>query len=382
MKKKVLLLVVPALWLGGQERVAVNTAAILREEYDVHLAVFDTAGGVYEAPCDLINLDVPAAQGRLRKLLNVLRRSFRLSRIKRKLNTDFCYSFGTSANFVTILAGGPGKRVLSVRGFATVGMPKFVEKLHKRADRILCVSKVMAEALAQSSPSLKGKIECLYNPYDVDSISQMGAEAVEDYDFRGRVIISHGRLEEVKNYPRLIKAYSLVRQSHPDTRLLIIGEGSERGRLEKLIEELGLQECADILGFRSNPFSYLAKSSLYVLSSYSEGFPNSLIEGMAFLPAVAVDCKSGPREILSDGAYDRECTGVEEADYGILVKQASRREFSTQITEDDRCLAAAICRMLEDPIGYDTYKAKARERVLQYSFSAYRRKLKKILEEN
>lgn len=227
---------------------------------------------------------------------------------------------------------------------------------------------------------MQEKTEVLYNPYDIEEMIRKANEPVDDFNFSGKVIITHGRLEKVKNYPRLIKAFSLVRKRIPEARLLMIGEGSERVRLEELIANLGLKDDVSMIGFRSNPFCYLSKSSLYVLSSYSEGFPNSLIEGMTFLPAVSVDCKSGPREILSDGSYDSECGGIEETDYGILVKQSDTREFNWEITEDDRILSEAICRMLENQDKYHSFKEKAHERIMQYSFGAYKDKLKIILE--
>lgn len=382
MKKKVLLLVVPTLRLGGQERVAVNTAAIMKEVYDTHMAIFDSAGAVYKAPCDLIDLASPAVNGKLAKQANVMKRAVRLGSIKKRLNADFCYSFGNSANYVNLLAGGPGKRIVSFHGYATICMKKSMERLYRNADRILCVSKLMTDALGHNSHTLSGKIECLYNPYDIEDMVKKGDEVVEDYDFSGRVIVTHGRLEEVKNHQRLIKAFSLVKKQFPDARLLIIGEGSERARLEDLVSELGISESVSMIGFRDNPFAYLSKSTLYVLPSYSEGFPNSLIEGMTFLPAVSVDCKSGPREILSDGSYKKECAGIEEADYGMLVKHSAKREFNRNVTEDDRFLAEAICRMLGDSSKYEKYKDKARNRVFQYSFEAYGKRLQSILEES
>lgn len=379
--KKVLILIVPTLRLGGQERVAVNTAAIMKKSYDTYMVIFDNAGAVYDAPCDLIDLDLPAVKGKFAKIANVLKRAAKLRKIKKRLNADFCYSFGNSANYVNLLAGGEGKRILSFRGYSSINMSRSMRILHQKADRILCVSKLMSDAMKKSVPSLSDKIEYIYNPYNIEEMVRKGKTQVKDFDFTGKVIVTHGRLEEVKNHQRLIKSFSLVKERFSDARLLIIGEGSERKYLENLVSELGISESVSLIGFRSNPFSYLSKSALYVLSSYSEGFPNSLIEGMMFLPVVSVDCKSGPREILSDGFYKKECAGIEEADYGILVKPSAKREFNRNVTEDDRLLAEAICRMLGDSSKYEKYKDEARNRILQYSFEAYGKRLQSILEE-
>ena len=149
----------------------------------------------------------------------------------------------------------------------------------------------------------------------------MGEEAVNDVVFTENTIIAHGRLEKVKNYARLIKAVYLARQEIKDISLVIIGEGSERERLEDLVKKFGLEGFAELIGFRKNPFAYISKSKLYVLSSLNEGFPNALVEGMCFLPSVSVDCKSGPREILNCEVGGEKCVGVEYGLYGILVQQ-------------------------------------------------------------
>ena len=166
----------------------------------------------------------------------------------------------------------------------------------------------------------------------------------------------------------------------PDAQLLIIGEGSLRQKLDNLISLYDLESCVTLLGFRKTPFSYLAKSALYVLSSYSEGFPNALVEGMTFLPAVAVDCKSGPREILSDGPVDRVCQSWEEVEYGILVKPAEKREFSYELTDDDHFLANAILSILSDPVKARNLQSKARLRAEVFSYETYRQNLIKIFE--
>ena len=103
---------------------------------------------------------------------------------------------------------------------------------------------------------------------------------------------------------------------------------------------------------------------------------------MTFLPAVAVDCLCGPREILSDGPVDRVCTEVEEAEYGVLVPPAQSGGFSVEITDDDRTLAAGILSMLEDPEKMERFRAAGRKRLEKFSYAAYRERLLRIFEGN
>jgi len=117
------------------------------------------------------------------------------------------------------------------------------------------------------------------------------------------VILGVGELSARKGFTTLIKAFSKVRQSRP-CRLLILGEGRQRSRLEALIAQLGLEDDVEMPGFVKNPYAYMAKADLLVVSSDCEGFGNVLAEALAVgLPVVSTDCPSGPREILQDGRF-------------------------------------------------------------------------------
>jgi glycosyltransferase involved in cell wall biosynthesis len=100
----------------------------------------------------------------------------------------------------------------------------------------------------------------------------------------------------------LIKAFKEVIEILPETRLLIIGEGPDRNKLLNLIRELGIENRVQISGIKRNPFKYLSRANVFVLSSVSEGFGNVILEAMVCgCPVVSTDCPSGPREIITDG---------------------------------------------------------------------------------
>ena len=379
-QKKSLLLVLPNLHLGGQQRVALHTAEILSDTYDIFFVLFDGNDAVYTPPCQVIDLAIPAVPGRLHKTFNVLRRAAALRKIKGTQKIDFTLSFGNTANLANVLSGHIGKTVINLRGYDSVSGGRLSRFVYAHSDAIVCCAQEMCTAMTRIDPAFGRKTTCLYNPYDCTDLLEKGSEAVSDYTFSAHTIVTHGRLNEIKNYPRLIKAFSLVRAQISDAQLLIIGEGPERQRLEQLISTYHLEDCVTLPGFRGNPFAYLAKASLYVLSSYSEGFPNALVEGMTFLPAVAVDCKTGPREILSDGPCDRICRGWEEAEHGILVQPAADRVFCPDLTEDDRLLAEAMLAVLSDPQKANTLKKKAENRVKDFSYEMYGKRLVEILE--
>ena len=89
-------------------------------------------------------------------------------------------------------------------------------------------------------------------------------------------------------------------------RLLVLGEFQDREALRRLAVDLRIDEDGDFVGFVTNPFSYMTKASVFVMSSVYEGSPNALVQAMAWgTPVVSTDCPNGPREILQDGNLGR-----------------------------------------------------------------------------
>ena len=376
---KRLLIIVPNLRLGGQERVAVNTAEIMSDDYEVTLLTFDNSEPAYEWNGSFIDIDVPAKPGKLIKVINVIRRAMKVKSIKCRLGIDFCISFGESANIINVLSRGRGKVLTSIRGYSNLLSRPIDKFIYGHSDKVICCSKEIKDKYDELFIKYHNS-EALYNPYDITRLKVLGNEQIEDFVSLGYTIITHGRLEKVKNYARLIKAISIVKEKIENVRLVIIGEGSEKNNLEDLVRDLGLENNVSLLGFQSNPFAYLAKSDLYVLSSLNEGFPNALVEGMIFLPVVAVDCKSGPREILNDEVGGEQCSGFEEAKYGILVKQSKNTAYSKYVEEDDSILAEAIIGLLTNKEKMFYYKDMAEKRANEFSVKSYKSKMKQILE--
>lgn len=373
-----IMILVPTLQTGGQERIAVNTANTLKNRYNVTVVIFNSEDAVYHPDCQIISLNMPAADGKMKKALNALRRAKALKRLKRELGIDITISFGMTANLTNILSSGQGKTVARISSYGEVLDNPLCRFTYGRSDRIICSTRAMEDRLKELFPNCREKSHVIFNPIDIAALLEKGSVPVDDYTFSPHTIVSHGRLHEIKNYPRLIRAFSLVRQSVPDARLLLIGDGPMREKLQELIVQYGLEESVTLLGFRSNPFAYLSKASLYVLSSYTEGFPNALVEGMVFLPAVSVDCLSGPREILSDGPYDASTSGVETADYGILVAAAEESVYDAAIGDGDRFLAEGILAVLTDPEKLSAMKKRANTRAETFSLEAFQMSLEQL----
>jgi glycosyltransferase involved in cell wall biosynthesis len=185
-----------------------------------------------------------------------------------------------------------------------------IRLLYPYIDHILAVSVGVAEDTALIARIPRANITVIRNPVITPQLETQAAATcphpwLDDAgpNARAPVICAAGRLERQKDFPTLIRAFARVR-AHRDCRLLILGEGKARPRLLALITELGLGDQVDLVGFQSNPYPFMARSALFVLSSAWEGSPNVLTEALALgTPAVATDCPSGPAEVLDGGRF-------------------------------------------------------------------------------
>ncbi|MFT4047684.1 MAG: glycosyltransferase [Solimonas sp.] len=117
------------------------------------------------------------------------------------------------------------------------------------------------------------------------------------------LIMGMGRLTQQKDFPTLLRAFAAL-QAHVPSRLVLLGDGKDRDALQALAAQLGVGERVLFAGFQTNPYAWLARAELFVLSSAWEGSPNALTEALALgIPSVSTDCPSGPIEILDRGRY-------------------------------------------------------------------------------
>lgn len=173
------------------------------------------------------------------------------------------------------------------------------------ADHIVAVSEAVADDTATHLGLRRDKIAVAYNPVFSSEMLSRADEQVEHpfFDQDAPVFISIGRLTEQKDYVSLIRAFAKL-CSGQEARLLILGEGEDRQRLEALIQELDLHGGVSLPGFLDNPYAYLKRSDVFVSSSAWEGLPTVVIEALALgKPVVATDCPGGTAEILEGGRY-------------------------------------------------------------------------------
>lgn len=185
-------------------------------------------------------------------------------------------------------------------------LPILMRVLYPRADGVIAVSEGIAEELSQITGLPPERIQVIYNPTITQGLFEKAQENLDHPWFapgEPPVILGVGKLEAQKDFPTLIRAFAQVRRQK-SARLMILGWGPDRPKLEALIKELGLENDVALPDYVSNPYAYMSKAAVFVLSSAWEGLPNVLIEAMALkIPVVATDCKTGPAEILDNGRY-------------------------------------------------------------------------------
>lgn len=346
---------------GGAERVVSHLSYILNDRYNIFVILYEDTFMEYECAGTLINMNIPAKKGLLKKLGLLFRRAKKLKTIQKQYNLDCIISFMESPNMVNLLSKSKNcSKIISVRNYtksenSNSGFGKLVNTamayLYNRADKIISVSKVIAESLEQDYKLRRDKIEVIYNPYNITDIENKMKK--KDYEIdvekyiRDRIVfLSVGRFNYQKGFWHLIKAFSLFHEKCPNSSLIMVGEDYTKGRAKQLVEELHLEEFVCFTGRVKNPYKYMAISDVYVLSSLYEGFPNAMTEAMICGCAIiATDCKSGPREILfgtENNNYLKE--EIVEADFGILVPTLEpEEEWDAQvITSGERTLSKAM----------------------------------------
>jgi glycosyltransferase involved in cell wall biosynthesis len=175
---------------------------------------------------------------------------------------------------------------------------------YRRAAAVVAVSEGVAADLSATVGLPRRAITVIRNPVRLQRARELARTPVDDPWFgagQPPVAIAIGRVSAAKDYGTLLRALSTLRDRNT-LRTVILGDGTDSPEFAETLRRHGLEGRVRGLGFVANPFKYLARSEVLVLSSRREGLPTVLIEAVALgVPVVSTDCASGPREILEDG---------------------------------------------------------------------------------
>jgi glycosyltransferase involved in cell wall biosynthesis len=349
MPLKKILCLIPNFGYGGAQRVFGDLGKQLSEKYNTIDCVFNLdEENIHKSGNRVISLEIEGG-GRAKKILNFFLRCYKLNKLCKSEKIDICISHMDGANLVNILSLGHQRKILCVHGSANNDPNKrglygfflnffLIPLVYKRADLIITVSKGIRSELIALGISSK-KILAIPNFFNVAGIDKLSEEALSD-DHSSlfnhyNVIITSGRLSLQKNQAAMLHIVKGMDRKRTKAKLVILGEGELKNDLVRLATSMNLKIYIDgstkewnnecdvfLLGHQTNPFKFLSKARLFILTSYFEGFP--LVIGEALIcgvTCVSVDCPTGPREILAPQT-DSLSAGIvteEYGEYGILM---------------------------------------------------------------
>jgi glycosyltransferase involved in cell wall biosynthesis len=353
---------------GGAERVMLNLANGFASQGEAVDLVLARKEGSYLSEIDrrvkVIDLKATSLLRSLPSFVNYLQQQRPAAVISALEDTNLIALFakiimgGAIPTFVTV-HNNLSQEVYHAQQLKRKIVPYLLRWIYPFADGVVCVSEGVARDLVKLGVDRR-QIHVIYNPIVTPELIEKQQAPLDHPWFlpdRPPVILGVGRLTPQKDFPTLIRAFALVRQQQP-ARLILLGEGEERSSLASLIEKLHLQEEVDLPGFVDNPFAYMARARVLVLSSAWEGFGNVLVEAMAAgTPVVSTDCPSGPAEILANG------------EYGQLVGIA-----------DSEAMARAILKILDCPPDQHQLKQRVMEFSVEKILARYRSIIRQSIE--
>ncbi|MDO8680092.1 MAG: glycosyltransferase [Acidobacteriota bacterium] len=349
--------IIPSLAGGGAERVAVTVLSALDgTRHERMLYLFSGADGVY------FDRIAPGIRVVIAERRSWAGRLWELASFLRSARPDIVMPF--LSYFITAIAvrlAGVPSRVVFNQGTPTTGFlddPDFAWRqtwrrrvfatltrlFYARADAVVVTSEGVAEDLVANYQVPRSRIRVLHNPVDLDAIVAAAGKPLEHGDLAEEhpLVAAAGRLAGVKNYPLLLDAIAELSTETP-VHAWILGDGVERLALEKHVAERGLGRLVKFLGFQQNPWRFITRADVFVLTSTYEGFGNVLIEAMACGTPVVATRSPGTAEIIEHGAN------------GLLVDH------------EPRAVAGAIASLIADRPLRDRLVNHARESVRQYA---------------
>ena len=307
--------VLPSLAGGGAERAAVQILNAMDERlWSRSMYLFAREGPYLGEVEPSIALAAGSRAGRFGRWQD-------LRRFIRRTRPEIVVSF---LSYFTVLtaarAAGVGARVVfnqqtPMSDFLTDGDYHWQRRWHRTAfglvartayaavDLVVATSRGVAEDLAARFGVSPRKTRILPNPVDLARVRLAAADPVppeHSARWQAPVIVAAGRLAEAKNYPLMIEALARLRASVP-ARLFILGQGELEPEIRQAVAARGLEDVVTLCGFQSNPWKYIARADVFVLTSRYEGFGNVLVEAMACGVPVVATASAGTRDIVTDG---------------------------------------------------------------------------------
>ena len=380
-----ILILISRLNNGGAERVATNLANNFKERYNNVIVVTynNKTEKDYQFTAERIVIENKK-----------ISRVNELKRIKKKYNITHCISFCTTANYLNVASNNGEKKIISIRNYLSLNKKENgIKKLEaiiasKFADKIVTVSQTIEVEQVEKYKANKEKLITINNFYEENIITSKREEGIleqteEEFFKKHDVIINIGRLSYQKGQWYLIRVFKEIVKEFPNTRLVILGEGEYKERLQQLIDDLKMNKYIKLYGFKTNPYIYLSKSKIFVLESLYEGMSNVLLEAMCCgLPIIATDCLAGNREIIAPNTDIMKHTEkIELAQYGIIVPVGDGKIYEQEgLTKEEKELKKAIIKLLTNKDLKEKYIKESKSRIKDFDKNKIIQKWYEVIE--
>lgn len=292
MGKKIFFLL-PSNVAGGAERVMISLANEMAKFNDISIIFLDSDSEFYEISESIKKIHLNCfnkSHSKIKKVIDIYRCNKKFNKYLEMIEPDVVISFLFITNMVCILSckkkGIP--IIISERNdplYYGTKQKKIMKILYKYANGCVCQSKKV-EKYMEEYYNINNAI-VIENPI---SDIQFG-EYIEN---KTNKIIAVGRLVKQKNHRLLINAFSNISEDYPNYSLYIYGEGNLRTELEQLIDAKKMNGKIILCGIQKEVIKTNRDAQLFILPSYFEGYPNTLVEAMANgIPVIASDVNSG-----------------------------------------------------------------------------------------
>ena len=311
---------------GGAERVISNLTENLIKNNEVMIVMIENTDIEYTINKNVIinSIDKIRLNNKIKsnsKIIKHLKRLIILNKLKKTYKPDVVLSFMEYPNQLLLFSNifYKTKTIISVRNdpkilFNTTIKRIIMKCLYPKSDGIVLQTNEAKEFFPNN---IKKKCKIIVNPINPDFVGIRKERKTTN------TIVSVGRLSEQKNHKLLIKAFSMISNDFPQYRLVIYGEGKLRKELEEEIIKLNLNNKVFLPGNVDNIIEKIYNVKIFVLSSYYEGMPNSLMEAMSLgIPCISTDCPCGGPKYLIDNRIN-----------GILVRNDNVEELANAIKE-------------------------------------------------
>lgn len=293
-----------------------------------------------------------------------------MKKYKRRYRIDVSISFMEEFNYINILSK---RKDLVITRICTILSQRkdlqqsflynseLIKLMYNRADKVVVMTDYAMQEMSYIYGIDKRRLVKIPNP--ITALKKQDQE--QEWIYGDEVIICVGRLENVKQHNIAIRAFSTIANDNPEAKLLILGIGPTEGKLKALVKKMNLSNQVFFLGFKKDIGYYLRHSRVFLMTSKTEGFPNSMLEAMSLgLPIVSIQSPGAPVEILKAEHSD---VSITYGKYGIMTPYINHNFLSQKpIIKEEKMIGEALSVLLKDKELWKKYSEASYVRAQMY----------------